>query len=414
LPDGPRWVQQTHLFADDAEPIDYFGCSVMISGDTIVAGAYLDDTLAGIDAGSAYVFTRTSETWSQQGHLFADDAVADDRFGISVAISGDTVVVGTPYDTVASESNVGSAYVFTRSSEIWSQQGHLFASDAASGDKFGSSVAISGDTIVVGAVSDDTAAGDMAGSAYVFTRTAGIWSQEDHLFAGDAMSTDLFGNAVAILGNTIVVGAKSDDTLSANGAGSAYVFTRSGSTWTQQARLFADDADASDEFGYAVAISGESVAVGARSDDVGSNVDAGSVYVFTGSGSSWSQQDHLFADDADAGDRFGESVAISGDTLVVGAWMDDTDVGVDAGSAYVFARAGGVWRQQGHVFADEAEAGQMNVFGESVSVSGETIVVGTKSDNTDAGGQAGSAYVFLRRFLDFYVGEAPARSFLQH
>ena len=139
-----------------------------ISGDTIVVSAYGDDTAAGNNAGSAYVFTRSGSTWSQQGHLYADDAAGNDWFGVSVAIDGDTIVVGAYVDDTAAGDDAGSAYVFTRTAGIWTQQDHLYADDAAGNDYFGRSVAISGDTIVVGAYGDDTAAGVDAGSAYVF------------------------------------------------------------------------------------------------------------------------------------------------------------------------------------------------------------------------------------------------------
>jgi len=198
LPAGGQWPQRDHLFADDAAVHDLFGRSVATSGDTIVVGAALDSTAAGTRAGSAYVFTRTGGTWSQQGHLFADDAAAGDEFGDSVAISGDTIVVGAYGDVNAAGDIAGSAYVFTRTGTTWSQQDHLFADDAAAGDNFGYSVAIDGDTIVVGAYSDDTAAGADAGSAYVFTRTGSTWSQQDHLFADDAAAYDYFGGSVAI------------------------------------------------------------------------------------------------------------------------------------------------------------------------------------------------------------------------
>jgi len=246
LPAGGQWPQRDHLFADDAAVHDLFGRSVATSGDTIVVGAALDSTAAGTRAGSAYVFTRTGGTWSQQGHLFADDAAAGDEFGDSVAISGDTIVVGAYGDVNAAGDIAGSAYVFTRTGTTWSQQDHLFADDAAAGDNFGYSVAIDGDTIVVGAYSDDTAAGADAGSAYVFTRTGSTWSQQDHLFADDAAAYDYFGGSVAIDGDTIVVGANWDDTIVGIYAGSAYVFIRSGSTWSQQQHLFADDAVSDD------------------------------------------------------------------------------------------------------------------------------------------------------------------------
>jgi hypothetical protein len=277
---GGVWSQEAHIYADDAEQDDLFGNHVGISGDSIVVSAGADDTSAGQDAGSAYVFTRTGSTWSQQDHLFADDGQADDIFGSSVAISGNTVVVGAHYDGTAAGWHAGSAYVFTRTGSTWSQQDHLFAGDAAMGDCFGGSVAIDDDTIVVGASSDDTAAGEGAGSAYVFTRSGGVWSQQDQLFASDAATGDCFGGSVAIDGDTIVVGAHCDDTAVGVNAGSVYVFTRTGGVWSQQGRLFAKDAASGDLFGLSVAIDHDSIVAGAPWDTTNAAHEAGSAYVF--------------------------------------------------------------------------------------------------------------------------------------
>jgi len=207
------------------------------------------------------------------------------------------------------------------------QEAKLTASDAAAGDQFGINVAIDGETAVVGANTDDTAAGTAAGSAYVFVRSGVSWSQQAKLTASDAAGGDDFGVSVAISGNTIVVGADLNDD-----AGSAYVFVRSGTSWSQQAKLTAGDAASADQFGFNVGISGETVVVGAVSDDT----ITGSAYVFVRSGTSWSQQAKLTASDAAATDNFGISVGISGDTVVSGALFDD-DGGTDSGSAYVFA-----------------------------------------------------------------------------
>src|SRR6266498_4582739 len=212
-----------------------------------------------------------------------------------------------------------------------SQEAKLTAGDAASGDQFGAAVGISGETAVVGAPVDDTAAGPNAGSAYVFVRSGTGWSQQAKLTASDAAAGDIFGFSVAVTGDTVVVGASGDNML----AGSAYVFVRSGTGWSQQAKLTASDAASGDRFGAAVGISGDTAVVGAQFGDT----IAGSAYVFVRSGTSWSQQAKLTASDAAAFDFFGAAVAISGDTVVVGALADDTDAGSNAGSAYVFVSA---------------------------------------------------------------------------
>ena len=400
LPADGVWKQQAHLFADDAVEYDVFGEAVAISGDTIVVGAIGHKTIpAWEDAGSAYVFVRTGGTWSQQARLFADDGATGDHFGGSVAISGDTIVVGAPEDN----GSAGSAYVFVRTSGVWTQQGYLFADDASAFDQFGTSVGIDGDTIAVGAEDDDTAAGNLAGSAYVFARSGGTWSQQGHLFADNATENDFFGSSVAVWGDSVVVGAPTANAGVLSGSGAAYVFTRSGSTWSQQGYLYADDASGGEWFGTSVAILSNTVVVGEPGDDTFlGGPDAGSACVFTRSGSTWSQQGHLFADDARPNDEFGGSVAIDGNNVVVGAHYDDTAAAAHAGSAYVFIRDGGGWVQQDHLFAYDAEV--EDYFGRSVAISGQVAVVGADYDDTPDGTRAGSAYVFGFAPLEFFVG----------
>jgi uncharacterized repeat protein (TIGR01451 family) len=321
-------TEQAHLFASDGEAGDSFGISVALAGDTALVGAFGDDTAGGSDAGSAYVFVRSGTTWSEQADLVASDGASGDEFGYSVALAGETALVGAHRDDTAAGADAGSAYVFVRSGTTWSEQAHLFASDGASSDLFGESVALAGETAVVGAYIDDTAAAGDVGSAYVFVRSGSSWSEQAHLLASDGAEGDLFGSSVALAGETALVGAQFDDTAAAENAGSAYVFVRSGSSWSEQAHLLASDGDAGDLFGVSVALAGETALVGAYLDDTAAGAGAGSSYVFVRSGRSWSEQAHLLASDGDEGDRFGVSVALAGETALVGAY--------GAGSAYVF------------------------------------------------------------------------------
>jgi uncharacterized repeat protein (TIGR01451 family) len=226
----------------------------------------------------------------------------------------------------------GSAYVFVRSGSNWAEQAKLTASDAAAGDNFGISVAISGDTAVVGAFGDNTDAGDLSGSAYVFVRPGSNWAEQAKLTASDAAASDSFGYSVAIDGDTAVVGAPNDSDAGYK-SGSAYAFARSGSSWTEQAKLTAPDAAEFDEFGTSVAVSDDTAVVGAFGDSDAGN-SSGSAYVFVRSGSSWTEQAKLTASDAAANDQFGFSVAISGDTAVAGA-PNDNEAAFAAGAAYV-------------------------------------------------------------------------------
>ncbi len=320
-------TEDAKLVASDGAPDAFLGNSVAVSGDTVVVGADHDDD-ADYDAGAAYVFVRAESSWSEQAKLTASDPSRRVFFGRSVAVSGDTAVIGAPNLRKSS----GAAYVFVRTGSTWSEQAKLVASDAASRDHFGISVAVSGDTVVVGAYGDDDGGTD-SGSAYVFVRSGTIWSEQDKLVASDAAPDDRFGSSVAASGDTAVVGAYRDDDAGTN-SGSAYVFVRSGTMWSEQAKLLGSDAALGDSFGFSVAVSGDTAVVGALGDDdAGSS--SGSAYVFVRNGMMWSEQAKLVASDAALDDKFGSSVAVSVDTAVVGAYSDD-DAGTDSGSAYVF------------------------------------------------------------------------------
>ncbi|HND20040.1 MAG TPA: hypothetical protein PLB18_11735, partial [Acidobacteriota bacterium] len=304
--------------------------------ETAVVGAQGDDIGANTDQGSAYVFVRSGTTWSQQQKLTASDGAASDIFGWSVAITGETAVVGARGDDIGANTDQGSAYVFVRSGTTWSQQQKLTASDGAAFDQFGLSVAISGETVVVGAAGDDIGAAIDQGSAYVFVRSGATWSQQQKLTASDGAGDDEFGQSVAISGETVVVGAFLDDIGANIDQGSVYVFVRTGATWSEQQKLTASDGAMSDQFGISVAISGETVVVGAYLDDVSANTNQGSAYVFVRTGTTWSQRQKLTTSDGAVDDRFGISVAISGETAVVGSYFDDIGAATDQGSAYVF------------------------------------------------------------------------------
>ncbi|KAH8064763.1 hypothetical protein JL722_1645 [Aureococcus anophagefferens] len=278
------------LVASDAAEEDYFGRSVAVSGDLVVVGANQNDA-AGIDSGSVYVFRTTNggASWTQVAKLVASDAAADDEFGGSVAVSGDLVVVGRTRTTPPARPTSSAT---TNGGATWTQTAKLLASDAAAGDRFGYSVAISGDLVA-------------------------------KLVASDAAATDYFGYSVAVSGDLVVVGAYGNDDAGSK-SGSAYVFrtTNDGASWTQVAKLVASDAAATDYFGYSVAVSGDLVRRPRRRR--GGNADAGdwsgSAYVFrtTNDGASWTETAKLVACDAAAADSFGESVAISGDLVVLG------------------------------------------------------------------------------------------------
>jgi RHS repeat-associated protein len=322
---GSTWSQQAKLTASDSAAGAFFGNGVDIYGDTIVVGADLTDLAGGkTNAGAAYVFVRSGSTWSQQAKLTASDSAASDFLGANVGIYQDTVVASATSADLPGKSDAGAVYVFTRSGSTWSQQAKLTASDAAHAAFFGGSATIYGDTAVMGGPN----------SVYVFVRNGTTWSQQAKLAGNDTVSGDAFGGSVRIYGDTMVVGARSADLPGMTNAGAVYVFERIGTVWTQQAKLTADDAAASDLFGWAVATDGNTIVVGAIGADPSGVLSAGAGYVFVRSGSTWSQQAKLTANDGVTSDQLGYFVDVSGGTFVLGAPNDPA--GTSHGAVYVF------------------------------------------------------------------------------
>ncbi len=471
----PIFLQQAYLKASNTDAADNFGWSVAVSGDTLVVGSFGEDSAAtgvngdGSDnsaqfAGAVYVFQRDfSGNWSQQAYLKPLNMDANDSFGAAVAIDSDILVVGAPGEAGSSTgvngaennmaSSAGAAYVFVRDGTgSWGQQAYLKASNTDANDGFGKSVAISGNTVIVGAPYEasasttinanqtDNTAGS-AGAAYVFVQDAGgNWTQQAYLKAPNAEARDEFGYAVDIDGDSAVVGSWKEDSASqgvgsnaadnsAPYAGAAYVFTRdTNGNWSFQSYLKASNTDSVDYFGRSVAISGDTVAVGAYGESsfaTGINGDpqdnqatsAGAAYVFVRDvNGNWSQQAYVKASNTDAGDLFGYSVALDSDALVVGARSESSNattingdgsnnLALGSGAAYWFVRDGaGNWTQQAYLKAFNSNDG--DDLGFSVAISGKTVVAGAIGESSAATGvnngqtdnsaiNAGAAYVFL-------------------
>lgn len=463
LPMARATVAQAYLKASNAGAGDRFGFAVAFSDNTLIVGADGEDSCSTSivnsasgypssdscsSAGAAYVYVRSGSTWTAQAYLKASNADASDTFGFAVAISGDTIIVGAYGESSCSTSIIsgesgypkdnscslaGAAYVYVRSGSIWRAQAYLKPANADAKDLFGTAVAISGDTIVVGAHGEDSCSTSIvngasgyptdsrcpyAGAAHVYMRSGNTWTAQAYIKAPNTGAGDYFGWGVSISGDTIVVGARYEDSCSTsivNGAsgyptddrcsdaGAAYVYVRTGSTWTAQAYLKSPNTGAGDRFGSAVAISGDTIVIGARYEDSCSTSlingasgyptdnrcsDAGAAYVFVRSGSTWAAQAYLKPPNTGASAFFGWGVAISGDTIVVGAADDScstsivnsasgypTDNSCDfAGAAYVYVRTGSTWTVQAYLKASNADVG--DYFGWGVAVSGYTIIVG--------------------------------------
>jgi len=321
---GDSWSEQAQLVAsNDTEvrstPEDHFGAGFGIDGDTIAVGAYYNLYVY------LYVFKLSGSTWLQQAKLTlrdADDADVNGFFAISLAINGDTIVATThEEDPNPANPKSVSAFVFHRNEDIWAAQTSLAMTDADDFEVYENEVAIDGDTFVVGARRDDDNGLD-SGSAIVYTRTetqpngSASWTEQAKLTPSDGATRDLFGNAVAIDGDTIVVGCYLDGDKGFH-SGSVYVFTLMGTTWAEQAKLVPQDGAANNQFGGSVAIDGDTIVVGAAEDDT-NGMSSGSAYVFTRTGSTWTERTKLLPSDGSEYGSFGSSVAISGDTIVVG------------------------------------------------------------------------------------------------
>ena len=324
--------------------------------------------------------------WQEQEKLIASEGAAGDDFGISVSVSSNYAIVGAVYDDTTKGSDSGSAYVFDVTTG--SQVGKLTASNGATGDRFGRSVSISGDYAIAGAYFDDNSNGIDAGSAYIFKRDGTNWSEQQMLIASNGAAKDYLGSSVSISGDLAIVGSMGNDEKGTD-AGSAYIFKRDGTSWVQQPILTASDATAYAEFGTSVSISGNYAIVGARQESTKGHY-SGSAYIFKWNGTSWVEQQKLTASDGDAEDRFGHYVSISGDLAIVGADYDEEN-GSNSGSAYIFKRDGSVWVEQAKLLPLDGAANDH--FGESVSISGDYAIVGASS-NDDNGSDSGSAYIF--------------------
>lgn len=450
------YAYQAYLKASNTGANDTFGYSMAVSGNIVVVGARSEDSNAtGVNgdqtndlasnSGAVYVFVRSGNTWTQQAYLKASNTEAKDEFGTSVSIYGNTIVVGAPgEDSAATGVNgdqsdnsgvdewgrgPGAAYVFTRTGSIWSQQAYLKASNADGGDTFGVSVAITADTIAVGATGEDSSAqglnGDQSdnsgfevGAAYIFTRNNGVWSQQVYVKSSPVHGHtnewyDNFGAAMAFSGNTLVVGETgSFPTGPGNGnCGAAYVFFRANNVWSEQAQLWSQECGLDEGFGGSVAISGNTIVIGAPGEDssaTGVNgdetddslEDSGAAYVFVRSAGNWQRQAYLKASKPDAWDRFGSAVAIFGNKIAVGATGEDSKAkgwngnqGINAmfesGAVYSFARTGTSWNQHGYLKASNTNG--KDEFGSYLAISSDdTLFVSAPYEASNAVGVNGN------------------------
>jgi hypothetical protein len=370
---------EAKLTADDLVPAADFGRSVAIGGNLVAVGAGGANAGSVSNAGAVYLFKRRGLTYVREAKLTAPDATPGAEFGRAVAIQGNMVVVGARFAQVGTFSNAGAAYVFRKSKGSWYLEAKITPPIPANGDNFGRALAIHGDLLVVTARKEEINAPDV-GAAYVFRRNGDSWIDEAKLTASDPMPGAYFGQSVDVQGDFIAVGARNADP---NGAGAVYLFYPSGDQWVEVAKLTPPDGQKDDQFAFTIAIHGNLIAVGARRADLPGAKDAGAAYLFSMRRNRVHRVTKLTAGDALAGDQFGQSIALSGDFIAVGANRADIDSNVDQGTVYLFRRKGNEWVEEDKLTASDGMAG--DEFGYSLSAFGNIVVTGAHFANSTEG-----------------------------
>jgi hypothetical protein len=463
-----EWVQEAYIKAPNTSQSaesegDAFGSVLALSGDTLAVGAPREDSNAttitnnvtasfdqsSSNSGAVYVYTRSGISWVQQAYIKAANAMSEDLFGTAVALSGDVLAVGAPQEdsdatTITNGTGTsgtplvtdsGAVYIYRRTSGSWSQEAYLKAANAGAGDLFGSSLALSDNTIAVGVPLEDSALSTItngsddnarpnSGAVFVYRRSDAGWNQEAYLKAINGDADDQFGKSVALSGNTLAVGAvgeDSDDTTITNGAtaatdnlignsGAVYVFSRNVNVWTQEAYLKAvNNRSANVQFGEALSLVADTLAVGARnensnqaivtngttaSDDI-SFWESGAVYLYGRTGNEWEQEAYIKASNVDQDDHFGCSVSLASTMLAVGSKDESANQNTittgevassdnnspKSGAVYIYHRTGGVWRQESYLKA--VNVGPDDLFGSSVSIFDFTVAVGASGEDSN-------------------------------
>ena len=400
-------LQQAEIKPADIAAYDLFGAPVALSGSTMLVGAPAK-SVDGVDhAGAVYVYVRSGLSWKLQQRLVADDKADGAKFGLAVALSGDTALIGAPAMTAGGDEIAGTTYVYQRSGGVWTKTAELTEPTPAQSDYFGSAVALSNGTALIAAYGASVASQQAAGVVYVYTGSGGSWTERQQLSAPSPTANAFFGHAVALSAGTALIGAPAYGT-----PGAAYVFTGSDASWTEQAELQAETPAVDDAFGWSVALASDTAAVGGPMASRGPLTDAGCVDVFTDDAGTWSRQTELQAADAASDDAFGTAVALSGSRLLVGAPCVSTlgplqspvapvpGIAVAAtsgasGSVYVYDDGAAGWTARRELVASDAAANDL--YGEDVAFSGATAVIG--ASNKAAGSAACAGRVYVESFV---------------
>ena len=381
------FAQQVKVMSDDGKSEDFFGYSVAIDKGVALVGAYKVDVEDSKDAGAAYVYVKTQDGWQQQAKLTAKPSYPDDTLGGNVALKNGIALLGARNSDLK-EKNAGAVFVFKNKNDKWVQTQVLTAIDANKDDAYGQSIALTESFLVIGAPHSDSPHTN-SGAVYVYNRKDNQWQFHSKLTADDGAEGDLFGISVAIDGNSLLVGADLHDETAEN-AGAVYAYVFEDNQWHKQAKLLASDSGKTDIFGVRVALSGDTALISARRDDIeGVGIDAGSAYIFERSNGLWKQTDKLTAPDGSADDRFGRGVALTTNLAVISAMHSDASAS-NQGALYVYEKQNGKWRFKYRALANDAA--EDDKFGWNVALHENLAIVGTPYSD-DNGTESGSAYI---------------------
>jgi len=373
------WIEQEKLISSDGAEEDHFGNSVSIYGDYAIIGAIGDSNSNGVHTGSAYIFRNLGSSWDEEDKLIASDVQDYNNFGISVSIYGDYAVIGADFNDNVNGEMAGCAYIYKRNGASWNEEAKLIASDGSYLNQFGFAASIFENYILIGAPNGNLG----KGAAYIFKRNGTIWEEEAILSASDGETSDNFGNSVSIHGDYALVGASGDD----DEKGSAYVFKRDGTIWTEQTKLNSSDGAAEDYFSVSVSIHGDYALIGTPRLE-----EPGSTYVFKRDETTWIEEDELTAPDEPEYDNFGQTISFDGDQAIIGTVMNSDFLN----SVYIFNFDGTGWTDVAKLIASDGAIG--DYFGCSVSIYDNYALVGANGDD-DKGDDSGSAYVFTKALL---------------
>jgi hypothetical protein len=385
---APAGFTEQKVTASDGMTNTFFGSAAAIKRSTAILGADGDASFRG----SAYVFTESSGVWSETQKLEPSDGLAGDEFGYRVALDHGTLLVTAFSATVNGVAAQGAAYVFKQSGDTFSETQKLTASDGGLFDNFGASVAIDGNTLVIGANGATVGSNPAQGAVYVFTNSGGVWTEAQKLIADDGAAFDNFGLSVALHGSTILVGSPQAIIDGRFAQGAIYVFTNSGGIWSQTQKLTASDGAASDSFGESVAISGNTALIGAFGATVDGHAGAGAAYIFSNLSGTWSEMQKLTASDPGLFFNFGNTLALHNHKAVIAADVTTVDGHTSAGKVYIFTKPGSTWTQFDTLVASDGTTDDF--FGAALALGPGTVLVATPHPVIDGNSFQGAAYFY--------------------